>query len=63
MHLHVTCSNFSLSLPGMQGREERSKQFFDNHLNLREDSAIMTEENMEEDLIFDKVKAFYILIP
>ncbi|PIK63041.1 putative syntaxin-16 isoform X3, partial [Apostichopus japonicus] len=44
----------SAYLKRMQGREERSKQFFDNHLNLREDSAIMTEENMEEDLIFDK---------
>ncbi|KAJ8041182.1 Syntaxin-16 [Holothuria leucospilota] len=44
----------SAYLKRMQGREERSKQFFDNHLNLQEDSAIMTEENMDEDLIFDR---------
>ncbi|XP_063951099.1 syntaxin-16-like [Lytechinus pictus] len=44
----------SAYLKRLKGREERSKEFFDSNINLNSSSAIMIEEDVEDDLLYDR---------
>ncbi|XP_030831503.1 syntaxin-16 [Strongylocentrotus purpuratus] len=44
----------SAYLKRLKGREERSKEFFESNINLNSSSAIMIEEDVEDDLLYDR---------